>query len=404
MSAKGNGLQNNKQPEVVMEFSSATDILYHWSNSFSCVLKSELYLGNQSAADIIQELVPQPELVFENLQRLILDGMIGNEGVQDKGQFIRLIQILLTQVLDNISLHSKENQIHETLYSYKTLTYGLLKTMHFIQEYFSNYFDRNENAPLSFVRLHKSEMDRYSTQLKKVISDSANQQSKLARFIQHYFLNDANEIEIAVSYQQLFYKKELIKELLKENQGFEEDKIRAILYYFNFNQPDFVMYEFERLTMLLNNKVAKAERINFLRNELKIINQLPTRSNYCFDSLMPTLKEQVSTWISEEVRYIETGQFAIATSLSISENENKIHTTLSVAKLAVLIRLLVVDKIIINRTVAPMLRVVAKIFTTLQREEISFGSLETKYHAPDKATIKAVKDMLFKWINILSRL
>jgi hypothetical protein len=51
-----------------------------------------------------------------------------------------------------------------------------------------------------------------------------------------------------------------------------------------------------------------------------------------------------------------------------------------------------------------MLRVISKMVTTLQKDEISFGSLETKYHAPDKATITAVRDMLFKWINILGKL
>ncbi len=51
-----------------------------------------------------------------------------------------------------------------------------------------------------------------------------------------------------------------------------------------------------------------------------------------------------------------------------------------------------------------MLRVISKMVTTLQKDEISFGSLETKYHAPDKATIASVRDMLFKWINILGKL
>ena len=69
-----------------------------------------------------------------------------------------------------------------------------------------------------------------------------------------------------------------------------------------------------------------------------------------------------------------------------------------------LLRLLVFDKIIIIRTVAQMLRVAAKIFSTLQKDNISFGSLETKYHAPDKTTINAVKDMLLRWINILGKL
>lgn len=45
-----------------------------------------------------------------------------------------------------------------------------------------------------------------------------------------------------------------------------------------------------------------------------------------------------------------------------------------------------------------------KMVTTLQKDEISFGRLETKYLAPDKATKTAVRDMLFKWINILRKL
>jgi hypothetical protein len=51
-----------------------------------------------------------------------------------------------------------------------------------------------------------------------------------------------------------------------------------------------------------------------------------------------------------------------------------------------------------------MLRLVSKIFTTLQKDEISFGSLETKYHSPDKNTISMMKDMLAKWLGILGKL
>ena len=119
---------------------------------------------------------------------------------------------------------------------------------------------------------------------------------------------------------------------------------------------------------------------------------------------MPSLKEQINGWIDEEVKFLENVQLPEKVADKLNENEDKIHTSLSVAKLAVLLRLLVIDKIIINRTVAPMLRLAAKIFTTLQKDDISFGSLETKYHAPDKAIINAVKDLLFKWINILGKL
>jgi hypothetical protein len=119
---------------------------------------------------------------------------------------------------------------------------------------------------------------------------------------------------------------------------------------------------------------------------------------------MSSLKEQVNGWIEAEIKFFENGHATEKEQTAQIDPGEKINTSLSVAKLALIIRLLVVDKIIINRTVAPMLRVISKMVTTLQKDEISFGSLETKYHAPDKATITAVRDMLFKWINILGKL
>ncbi len=87
-----------------------------------------------------------------------------------------------------------------------------------------------------------------------------------------------------------------------------------------------------------------------------------------------------------------------------SEQDEKLHLSLSVAKIALLFRLMIIDKVITNRIVAQVLRIVVKTVTTLHRENISFGSLETKYHNPDRGTISAVKDMLFRWINILGKL
>ena len=55
---------------------------------------------------------------------------------------------------------------------------------------------------------------------------------------------------------------------------------------------------------------------------------------------MPSLKDQVNGWINEEVRFIESGQYQAAIQGNMPENLDKIHTSLSVAKLAVIIRLL----------------------------------------------------------------
>jgi hypothetical protein len=206
-----------------------------------------------------------------------------------------------------------------------------------------------------------------------------------------------------ISHADIHYHNELINELLLEKHITTKD-IRFVLYNYNFNEPEFVLYQFLYFKSIVDCGGSHKEKIAALRLEQKRLNQIPIKSSRSYSMEMPSLISQINSWINEEVKYWEYGFTHNPTGEAGGEYDSKIQTSLSVAKLAVLIRLLVVDKIIINRSVAPMLRVVAKTFTTLQKDEISSGSLETKYHTSDKATNEAVKDMLFKWINILGKL
>ncbi|MEJ7736994.1 MAG: hypothetical protein WKF97_06170 [Chitinophagaceae bacterium] len=78
-----------------------------------------------------------------------------------------------------------------------------------------------------------------------------------------------------------------------------------------------------------------------LRFEQKTINQLRTRLNYHFSANMPSLKEQVNQWIEEEIKFLENDSVPETPSKNQIQPEDKIHTSLSVAKLALLLRLMV---------------------------------------------------------------
>ena len=164
------------------------------------------------------------------------------------------------------------------------------------------------------------------------------------------------------------------------------------------------MSAYERFSIPTPDTLSKSERIQFLKQEQKTINQVIVRLNSCWTDDMPPLKEKTNGWLNEEIQFIKSGTNALTNPNIITANCDKIYTSLSVAKLALLIRLMVVDEIIINITAVPMLRVVTKVFTSSQKERISFNSLETKFHAPDKATINAARDIIFKGINILGKL
>lgn len=403
MSKRDNGAASVAEATVKMELTSATEILHQWNLSLADGFADADSNSVMPDNSVFIKLLNKWGNIAENLQRLILDEMIDRHHAKDKEEFIRMVQLMLTKLLDKVSLVYSCPSVSINDNQPGLLTQELLKALHFIQEYFGTYFDKNERVPDVLISFYKKEINSLSEALRQKLTLSDQVEPVLTETLISHFSGSFENSNMPVSYRLHFYEKELLRELSKEVNP-SNDNIRKLLYYYNFNSSAFVIYEFDRLVNLLTSHVLKSEKINFLRTQLKTINQLPVRVNYCFDDNMPSLKEQVSTWITEEIKYCDAGTFTQAPNTSVTEPENKINTTLSVAKLGLLIRLLVVDKIIVNRTVAPMLRTVAKMFTTLQREEISFGSLETKYHAPDKATIGMMKEMLAKWIHILGKL
>ncbi|MDN3657810.1 hypothetical protein QWZ08_19315 [Ferruginibacter paludis] len=335
----------------------------------------------------------------------MIEDLTGKTTFRDKEQYVKLHQSFLIRLLDLIFQNrmgcSNEGNLSAL---YDGICNHLQCTLDFMEEFFGNYFDLNEKIPEPYFTIAKEDLRKQLKRFKIAASKQSAIDSALFNHIANCINQVINKDVEFITYRQLNYFKILMNELLTLKTKLSSKTISDTLFFLNFNEPNFIMSEYSRLQQLIENEVTNNAKIEVLRFEQKIINQQSVKLHCCFSQDMPSLKEQMNGWIIEEIRYLESMPLPAAISETVQENENKIHTSLSVAKLAIIIRLLVIDKIIINRTVAPMLRVVAKTVTTLQKDEISFGSLETKYHAPDKNTVNAVKDMLFKWIHILDKL
>jgi hypothetical protein len=276
--------------------------------------------------------------------------------------------------------------------------------LEFIEELFCDEFELEEKVPPILIEKRKRELAHLFQQVLFLFSEKDEATSgicePLFRSIEAFLSNNNKEIR----YTDLAYYKELLDGLIEISKDLSFRAIQELLYYHNYNHETFLEYECARLMELLNQCMNDKQRIAVLKMEQKNINQFPVKLNESYSADLPPLKQQINNWILEEVKYLESGYAQHSIESRQEGAGEKIQTSLSVAKLAVIIRLLVLDKIIINRSVAPMLRVAAGVFTTLQRDSISVGSLEAQYHAPDKATVNLVRDMLFKWINILGKL
>jgi hypothetical protein len=268
---------------------------------------------------------------------------------------------------------------------------------------FAPYFDYSQTMPGCLLDSRRGEVSKKLLEQKIFFAIHDQVDKQLAAVFFSFFENLIGAGDRELSYETFQYFKTVAESFLAKKNVLTTSCIREILYFYNYNETQFVTYEMERLQALCEPLATMPEKIALLQYEQKLINQLPASVNTGYKKKELPLQEQVNGWINEEISYLEKKAATRDPGKLLSPDE-KIQTSLSVAKLAVLLKLLVADKIIINRNIAPALRTIARTFTTLQTEEMSFGSLETKYHAPEKTIVTNVRDMLFKWIKVIDKL
>lgn len=357
------------------------------------------------SAEEVNEIVHLSAVESEEVPKLLIKGMINRPNIRDKHQFVQVHQAMLIRLLNKVFTYQQSQNIGDKAISlFQTISRHLEQVLNFIEDFFSSYFDRRERAPAPYFFVSTGTLCRQLVLLKEKLEESAYVNPELATILVNNFNRYCNGEKTSATYNDLHYQKDLLKELLSEKTPATETSIREVLFYFNFNDDDYVAYLYRRIASQIEEEPTRRERLAFLRMEQKIINQFRTKLNTGFNEAMPALKEQVAQWVGEEISFWEASSISEAVSKTEAEPEDKIITALSVARLALLLRLMVIDKIITNRVVAQMLRITVKMVSTEKVEAISFRSLETKYHNPDRGTISAVKDMLFRWINILNRL
>ena len=360
--------------------------------------------SNKETEEGLAEMIELSGVLKQKSKEFFIQSIVGKIAVQDKRELTTITQSVITRLLDQLFTVEQNQSGEIEKASIKLISEHVKEVFEFIREYFSSYFDYTQKVPCYLLLQFSESLNTSAESLKQLVVNNGIEMEDIGVIVAEVIELTITEKSTINTYRQINYYKDLFHQFLSGDGTLTASFIRDAFYKLNYNNESFIINEYERLNKACSQLHSIKEKIAFLSYELKKVNQFFSTPKNGFLQFLPSVKEQVGNWIIEEIRFLEKGMLPLEYSNTLNELDNKIHTSLSVAKLAVIIRLLVVDKIIINRTVAPMLRIVTKTFSTLQKDDISIGSLETKYHAPDKATINAVKDMLFKWINILSKL
>lgn len=328
---------------------------------------------------------------LEQIPALLMDEWVSKTAMLDKGQYLKLIQALLVNISNLVS------EKHDELCS--ICCYDVEKVLEFLQDFFYGEFDFDHRISTFCLQEFQQTFQLKLDYWKLKLNHSPLMDTLIECMNEKMMANDSY-----LTFRKLSYLKNFFHQLESVTNLISQDNIKELLIYYNFNSVSYIDYKKLLIKQKLNDTNSAEENIAVLKFELHRIAGWNVKNGVCFDIDKPSIKKQLLDWIAAEIKQMELAEHRKRDHYLVLEPDAKIQTSLSVAKLAVLIRLMVADKIIINKMVAPMLRTVSKLFTTLQKDEISFGSLETKYHAPDKATLTIMKEMMQKWAKLSDRL
>ena len=147
--------------------------------------------------------------------------------------------------------------------------------------------------------------------------------------------------------------------------------------------------------------------VEILSRYLKKYNQVNEYPDVILYPLQKSIKDQISTWILEEIEHLERYQKSTLNNAQRVTNPQstdfKLQTDLSVAQLGYFIRVLFETGVIKNKNQREVIRFFAHQFKTKQTDVISWESLRTRFYNVEEGTKDSIREVAINMLNQINK-
>lgn len=328
-------------------------------------------------------------------------------------QYHSSLVILLDQALEN------HRYVPEQRPGLKQLTNELIECLDellsFIEVRFSNYLSLDERVPVTNIKTVKIELKKRLERIKpKLVKCSDNYLGEIVLENLNLLIPDSTEFPI--TFQEVFYKKDLLNELEKlktdEKGAFPEKDLNALLIHMNFNSRSYVNYLSQMITENVNRCNTLPGKMDKLLFHLKEFNQMRRKRGVILNSQFLDLKTEINNWFDQEIAYLKKkiefslGQEPVITNTLHEPDRqsykvtDKLLCALSVDQLALILKSADDSRIIVSRSLNMIFKTIVPHLSTPHQENISCDSMRSKsYTAEDrdkKIAIQTLEKMISK--------
>lgn len=323
----------------------------------------------------------------------------------------------LISLLDQVLKHNKTRSLNRNSLKelYSTLVSSLEELLSFIEVRFFAYLSLNERVPVTYLALTRKELKYRVDKLKiKLLSrDSQNELADIVLNTLYSFINRLKE-DFPVTFQELLYQKDLLKELemveLAQCETCVFTGMDELLNFLNFNSKLYMGHFTKRLAEKINVNENIADKLERLLFYYKQFNQLHRKPGVILNSQYGDLKTELSNWFTQEIFYLEkklhltivpiNGSAKQKVTTASPKNESqKLLCVLSVDQMALLLRSADDLKIVMARSLNSVFKTIVPYLSTPYQESISYDSMRSKSYAAEQRDKEIVIQTLQQMIN-----
>lgn len=295
-----------------------------------------------------------------------------------------------------------------------TLISCLDELLTFVESRFANFLSLDLRIPATYLAVSKKKIRQKLDKLKNsLISDMHDEKVANIVFANLYsFVNSKKNKK--VTFRQVLYKKQLIKELeaLKMTQK-EEDlysRLDQLLIYMNFNSRSFMSYLIQSIADKINHFESATDKMENLLFHFKEFNQIHTKEEVILNPRHQNLKIVLSDWFNQEIIFLEKKQHLSVIPLhNIDKKQHqntrtdkisdKVLCKLSTDQTALILRACDELKILMSKSMNQVFKTIVPFLSTPNKTDLSYDSMRSKAYVAEERDKEVAIETLERMIK-----
>lgn len=322
---------------------------------------------------------------------------------------VRKYHSTLVFLLDNVVENQKGDFFKSSYTSViiDSIIDSLDSLLSFVENRFSNYLSLDERVPIKYLLVSRKEMVLKLERInEKQISNFLDTHVMIIVLDVLYNVLKFNK-ENKITYRQILYQKELLKNLEEINCTDEDlsvfTSLDRMLIGLNFNYCSYVNCLIERINVKLADTITLTAKISILLLYFKEFSQLQCSETKMFEPSQQNIKDVMTNWFAHEINYFEKkigvsdrgGKESDTKDLDLSStDQNKLECILSTDQMGLILRATDESRIVKAKSMTLVFKTIIPYLSTPFKKDLSYQSVRSKsYHAEERDKIIAIQTL-----------